>query len=101
MSSLSKKQQFWLDHLHACDEQGITMKQYAAEHTLAIGAFYEAKAALRKKGLTDTPAKNTLFAQTTISTCGNCQLAFAGGVTLTIDSHCDPLWAASLIKALQ
>ena len=101
MSSRTIKQQFWLDHLHACDQQGITMKQYAAEHSLAIGAFYEAKASLRKKGLIDTPAKKPLFAQTTISTCGYCQLAFAGGVTLTIDSHCDPLWSASLIKALQ
>ena len=101
MSSLSEKQQFWLDHLHACDEQGITMKQYAAEYGLAIGSFYEAKASLRKKGLIDTPATIPLFAQATIATCGHCQLALPGGTTLTIDSHCDPLWAARLIKALQ
>ena len=101
MSSLSEKHQFWLDHIRACDEQGITMKQYAAEHTLAIGSFYEAKASLRKKGLIDAPAKNSLFTQAAISACGYCQLSLPGGSTLTIDSHCDPLWAARLIKALQ
>lgn len=101
MSPLTQKQQFWLDHLHACDEQGITMKQYAAEHALAIASFYEAKASLRKKSLIDSPANTTLFAQAAMSTGGSCQLALPGGATLTIDSHCDPLWAARLIKALQ
>lgn len=101
MSSLSEKQQFWLDHIHACDAQGITMKQYAAEHALAITEFYEAKAALRKKGVIDTPVKSSLFAQATITTVGHCQLSLPGGATLTIDSHCDPLWTARLIKALQ
>lgn len=100
MSSLSEKQQFWLDHLHACDKQGLTMKQYAAEHALAIAQFYEAKAALRRKGLIDTPTNNSLFAQAAITTCGYCQLTLPGGSTLTIDSHCDPLWAAHIIKAL-
>lgn len=101
MSTLSEKQQFWLNHLHACDEQGITMKQYASEHRIAIGSFYEAKASLRKKGLVDTPATTTLFAQAAMASCGQCQLALPGGATLTIDSHCDPLWAACLIKALK
>lgn len=48
-NTLTERQQFWLSHIKACN--GQTLKSYAAEHGLDIGALYEAKSRLKRKGV--------------------------------------------------
>jgi hypothetical protein len=50
-SSLTPRQQFWLEHLRRCTELGQPLSAYAAEHGLSLGALYEAKRHLRRRGL--------------------------------------------------
>jgi hypothetical protein len=49
--SLSARQQFWVDHLRACAALGQSLSSYAAANGLKLGAMYEAKSRLRKRGL--------------------------------------------------
>ena len=49
------RQRFWLKHLEACREQGISLKAYARTHDLSLTALYAAKAALKRHA---TPARS-------------------------------------------
>ena len=51
LSVLTKRQQFWLEHLRACVARGQSLSVYAAEEGLSIGALYEVKSRLRRRGL--------------------------------------------------
>ena len=48
-ATLTERQRFWLEHLHACG--GGSLKEYAQEHGLELGGLYEAKSRLKRKGL--------------------------------------------------
>ena len=51
LSALTERQRFWLEHLRACGTGSL--KSYAEEHGLDIGALYEAKSRLKRKGALD------------------------------------------------
>ena len=51
LSALTERQRFWLEHLRACGTGSL--KSYADEHGLDIGALYEAKSRLKRKGALD------------------------------------------------
>lgn len=46
---ITQRQRFWLEHLRVCGERSL--KSYAEEHGLDVGALYEAKSRLKRKGL--------------------------------------------------
>jgi len=48
--ALSQRQHFWLEHLQRCTERKQPLSCYAAEHGLNLGALYEAKRRLRRRG---------------------------------------------------
>jgi hypothetical protein len=48
-STLTERQQFWLEHLRACGSRSL--KAYAEEHGLSVSGLYEAKSRLTRKGL--------------------------------------------------
>ena len=54
-SSLTARQQFWVEHLRACAARGQALSAYAAEEGLSIGALYEVKSRLRRRGLWPVP----------------------------------------------
>lgn len=56
VSLLTPRQQFWIEHLRQCAERGQSLSAYAAEHGLKVGALYEAKSRLRRRGLCPVPA---------------------------------------------
>lgn len=47
-TSLTQRQQFWLEHIRACGSGSL--KAYADAHGLDVGALYEAKSRLKRKG---------------------------------------------------
>lgn len=57
---LTERQQYWLNHLRACDRSGQTTIDYAREHGVSVRAMYSARKALVKKG-TLPPAPSSLF----------------------------------------
>jgi hypothetical protein len=48
--SLSPRLRYWLAHLQACAQQGVSLSAYASTQGLKVGALYEAKSRLRKQG---------------------------------------------------
>ncbi len=51
-TSLTERQRFWLEHIRACGSGSL--KAYATAHELDIGALYEAKSRLKRKGALDS-----------------------------------------------
>jgi hypothetical protein len=100
---LTTKQQFWFDHLCACERSGQTMKDYAQHHGLSVGAFYAWKKTLRRKGVhgTSLPAAPSLFQKLALQNhTGTLRLILSTGLTLEIDACTDPHWVAQLVGAL-
>ena len=50
-SSLTERQQFWVEHLRACAARGQALSLYAAEQGLSVAALYEVKSRLHRRGL--------------------------------------------------
>ena len=49
--ALTDRQQYWLEHIRACEASGKGATAYAAEHGFRVGAMYAGKKALVKKGV--------------------------------------------------
>ncbi len=62
-SSLTTRQQFWVAHLKACAERGLTLSVYAAEQSLSVGALKQARTRLRGLGLWPVPVPRFVRAQ--------------------------------------
>ena len=50
------REQFWLDHLRACREQGQTLQAYAHAQGLSVSTLYGARSALKRCGVLTEPA---------------------------------------------
>jgi hypothetical protein len=48
--ALTARQQFWVEHLRACERRQQSLASYAAAHGLNLGALYEAKSRLKRMG---------------------------------------------------
>lgn len=66
-SSLTERQQFWVLHLRACASRGQSLSAYAAEEGLSIGALYEVKSRLRRRGLWPVPSPRFVRVQAATS----------------------------------
>ena len=53
---LTERQQFWLDHLRVCREQGHTLRGYAKAHGLSVSGLYTAHSTLKSRGVLTEPA---------------------------------------------
>lgn len=53
--SLSPRLRYWLSHLQACAQQGVSLSAYASAQGLTVGALYEAKSRLRQCGAWPPP----------------------------------------------
>ena len=49
--ALTERQRYWLEHIRACKDSGMTMADYAAEHGLTARTMYAGKKILVKKGV--------------------------------------------------
>jgi len=50
LAGLTERQQYWLDHITRCDEEGNSTKDYAAAHDLSVQAMYSARRDLVERG---------------------------------------------------
>lgn len=60
---LTKKQREWLRHLRACRHSGSRVKDYAAQHGIAVQSLYQATKRLRKRGLLEPSGRRTSESQ--------------------------------------
>ncbi|MEQ8693407.1 MAG: hypothetical protein RIC89_21525 [Pseudomonadales bacterium] len=51
VTSLTERQQFWLDHLRCCDANRIPTKTYAEQHGFSVQAMYSARKDLVARGV--------------------------------------------------
>ena len=51
VTSLTERQQFWLDHLRRCDADCIPTKTYAEQHNFSVQAMYSAHKDLVARGV--------------------------------------------------
>ena len=49
--SLTERQQYWLDHIRACEASGKSMADYAEAHDIHAKTMYAGKKMLVKKGI--------------------------------------------------
>ena len=57
---LTERQQFWLDHLRVCREQGQTLRGYAKAHGLSVSGLYTAHSTLKSRGVVTEPHIDSL-----------------------------------------
>ena len=50
-SGLTERQQYWLDHIQACEELGETTKAYAEQHGLSVSMMYSWRKELTTRGV--------------------------------------------------
>ncbi len=51
--ALTDRERYWLEHLRRAEVAGQTLAAYAAAQGLKVGALYEAKSRLKRKGVLD------------------------------------------------
>lgn len=63
-SALTERQQYWLDHVRAAEQQGEPVRSYAKRQGLAVSSMYEAKRRLRNQGVLEaSPAPKKAAAE--------------------------------------
>ncbi|MCF6264343.1 MAG: hypothetical protein L3J24_12255 [Xanthomonadales bacterium] len=51
MSSLTKRQRYWIEHIQACEASGKSMVEYAATQGFPVQTLYASKQRLANKGI--------------------------------------------------
>lgn len=51
MKELTQRQRFWLEHIGKAGKRGQTLKDYARQQGLSLGAMYRAKSWLKGRGV--------------------------------------------------
>lgn len=54
-STLTERQQYWLQHIRACDAAGQTTIDYARAHSINVKSMYSARKGLAEKGTLPHP----------------------------------------------
>lgn len=104
--TLTARQQSWLRHAKACAASGQSARAYAAAHDLALGAFYSARAELRRRGLLDSAQarhQGPRFHKAVVVPAPareGCRLQLPFGLALELEGRPEPTWIAALIQAL-
>jgi len=88
--SLSPRQRYWLAHLQACAQGGLSLAAYASAQGLKVGALYEAKSHLRKLGAWPSPGprfvrvQGTAASATEHSQTSLCRISLPNGVVVEV-----------------
>ena len=71
MKTPTQKQQYWLNHIQACQREAISMTAYAQRNDINIAQMYAWKSTLIKRGLLGNSTSNTatlpLFQKVTVA----------------------------------
>ena len=107
-SSLTEKQQYWLQHIKQADAFKGSLVDYAKRHQLNEKDLYSWRSQLRKHGIIQPPEQKTdtrkaprftkVIAEQPAGLTFQCRI---GPLTLTCSELPDPAWLATLAKQME
>ena len=87
------RQHFWLEHLRACREQGLSLKAYAQAHDLSVSALYTANSALKRRGFVADNAPPAVAASFVPVRIARAEAVFRvllpNGIVVEVPEHAD------------
>lgn len=110
MAELTKRQQYWLEHVRRATASGEPLTRYAKSRGLSIGALNQAKSRLRQRGVlgVKAPAARPLDGEAFVpvriesAVAGMqtaCRLRHGSGWELECGRLPEPEWLRALIRA--
>ena len=98
----TERQQFWLSHIEACQQQGISMKDYAQQTGITLRALYDAKHRLIKAGLLPRQ-KPSRFQKVEIkpTVSGFCIIVLSNGARLEWPTNGSTQSLAAMLSVLE
>lgn len=102
---LTTRDRFWLGHLRGIARGGEPASEYAQRRGLSVGALYEAKRRLAKRGAWTRAAKPVSFAPVVVrheAASARCvlRLRLGSGAELEWSSAPEVEWLAALVERL-
>ena len=96
---LTERQQYWLQHLRACDASGQSMKAYAQAQNLAIHDLYSWKKTLVKRGvLPRTRTARFQRVETAAAVASHWQVQLPNGVAISFAAAVDAGTLATVLN---
>ena len=100
---LTKRDRFWLGHLQVIARGNESASEYTRRKGLSVGALYEAKRQLGKRGAWTGAAKSVSFAPVVVrhepgSTQAALRLRLGNGAELEWSSVPEVEWLAALVE---
>ena len=102
---LTKRDRFWLGHLQVIARGSESASEYTRRKGLSVGALYEAKRQLGKRGAWTRAAKSVSFAPVVVrhepgATRSALRLRLGSGVELEWSSVPEVEWLAALVAQI-
>ena len=79
---LTKRQQYWLQHLETAKAQNIPLTQYAKENDLGLPALYNARSSLKSKGVIEGSSVSPFIRVQPAKSIDSGDNTFSSGVTI-------------------
>ena len=95
---LTKRQRYWLKHIERASQCGETLKAYAKQRRLSVGAMYQAKSELMRRGALPRGEQAVVvadFVPVQIERAvpvARCRLRHRSGWELECEEWPDPCW---------
>ena len=87
---LTERQQYWLEHIQACEASGKGATAYAAEQGFRVGAMYAGKKILVRKGvLPGTQQSRFQRVQTAVTVDNRWRIQLPNGVSVDFSGTVD------------
>lgn len=100
---LTKRQRYWLKHIERAAERGETLKAYAKQRRLSVGAMYQAKSELMRRGALPRGEQAVVVADFVpvqiepVAPMPRCRLRHRGGWELECEAWPDPRWLRAVM----
>ena len=103
MKELTQQQRFWLEHIGKAGERGQTLKDYAKQQGLSLGAMYRAKSLLKARGVISHDGHEAGASElvpvrvTPLGPGAWCRLRHPSGWSLECEGWPDPGWLRAVM----
>ncbi len=102
MARHQNRRAFWRAHYQHCREQGMTLKDYAAQEGLTLSVFYGWSKRFRKENLDSNTPSPVGFSRVRVACTSSVQyrLQFPNGLVLEWQGEADSNHLKQLVQAL-
>ena len=94
-AGLTERDRFWLRHIEASVRSRTPATIYAAEHGLSLGAFYEAKRRLVRRGAVSPAPRRRRVSFAAVQVVPEARVAEAGPFRLRLSNGAVLEWASA------